>query len=137
MSRPSQETKVKAAIAADLAAAETVSPEVLPLSETAIATRIGVSPPPRFENISFLTTWNARESGRHAMWIPRLLKTRKTYDTRLATRDGDIVRLNGVVTNLVARMAVIEGNAQRLNVDPAELYRPLEAPPGDAPGYGA
>src|SRR5258708_11456465 len=47
----------------------------------------------------------------------------------LAERDARITQLERANQLLLARIALVEANAQRLSIDPAELWKPVTPPP--------
>ena len=54
----------------------------------------------------------------------------------LRTRDQEISELRHRCEELVARICLAEGNAQRIGIDPVELWKPLAAPDRSIPHPG-
>jgi hypothetical protein len=54
--------------------------------------------------------------------------TRRSQADSLRDRDHEIAALRARCEGLVARICLAEGNAQRLGIDPVELWKSLAAP---------
>ena len=134
MPRPSQEAVIRGAIDAYVTEAGKSLPRDKPLTEIAMSVALGVSRTTLRKYVDTAAVDAARASQRElAQTVER--KARRSYDEQLASRDHDIARLRKEQEALLSRLYLVEGNARRLNVDPAELYKPLLAPPRDQPGY--
>jgi len=53
---------------------------------------------------------------------------RRSHTDALHQRDHEITLLRQKCEGLVAQICLAEGNAQRLGIDPAELWKPLPMP---------
>jgi hypothetical protein len=53
---------------------------------------------------------------------------RRSQADSLVARDHEIAALRARCEGLVARICLAEGNAQRLGIDPVELWKPLAVP---------
>jgi hypothetical protein len=58
---------------------------------------------------------------------------RHPQDDMLCERNDEIVRMRERCEVLIARICMAEGNAQRLGIDPAELWKPIVLPDRSVP----
>jgi hypothetical protein len=62
-----------------------------------------------------------------------LHRIRLETNDRLRHRDAQITQLRIANEALLARIALVEGNAHRLGIDPDQLWQPILAPPRVVP----
>ena len=60
----------------------------------------------------------------------------RSHADALRTRDQEISELRHRCEEMVARICLAEGNAQRIGIDPVELWKPLAAPDRSIPHPG-
>lgn len=135
MARPSKATSVRAATAGYFAEAIKCLPSEKPLTEVGISVNLGISRVTLRKHVDTAALKAAREEQR-VFANSAAAKARRSFDERIAARDAEITRLLKQNEGLLARLCLVEGNAQLLGIDPAMLYAPLEAPPRDQPEYG-
>jgi len=133
MPRPPEEQRVRQAVDADLAAAEAAVPAgSVPVSPTAVSRRTHVHRKTlaRYELDALIEQTAARIRERVDVVARR---ERKAVSDQLADRDVKITQLERANQLLLARIALAEANAQRLSIDPAELWMPVTPPPRALP----
>jgi hypothetical protein len=127
MARPSAEASVRARVAAELQAAEQAEPGRYPLSLNAVAKRTGIS---RITLRKYGLDVPIRAAARHQAGArrtqaeqARAAASRRIADLRECLAEA--VRANEA---LLGQIALAEGNAQRLGIDPSELWAPIAMP---------
>jgi len=134
--RPRLEERVRAAVREYLTSAETLSSEEAPLNTSAVAQRL------RF-NRKTLKKYRldaeiaeaAERQARHGKLSPKEME-RRSHTDMLRARDLEIEAMRRRCEALVARICLAEGNAQRLGIDPTELWKPLLVPDRSLPHTG-
>jgi len=127
MARPSIQIAVTEKVKAYIETALKTSPQLMPLSTLAVANAIG-------NDRRVLKKYRLDEEIANAAKLQRRAhrtgadKARRTLDERLSALASERDQMAMQVNTLVGRLALIEGNAKRLGIDPEDLYRPL-APP--------
>jgi len=127
MARPSIQSAVTEKVRAYIAKALQSSPKQMPLSTLAVAKAVG-------NDRRVLKKYRLDEEIAQAAKLQRRShrrgtdNARRTMDERLAVLTSERDRMAMQVNSLLGRLALVEGNAKRLGIDPEELYRPL-APP--------
>jgi hypothetical protein len=127
MARPSIQTAVTEKVRAYIAQALKTSPELMPLSTFAVAKAIG-------NDRRVLKKYRLDEEIANAAKVQKRARrigadaTRRTQDERIEALNLERNRTAAQVNALLGRLALIEGNAKRLGIDPEELYRPLLPP---------
>jgi hypothetical protein len=133
MPRPPEEHRVRTLVEADLTVAEAAVPAGrIPISTTAVSRRTHVHRKTlaRYGLDTLIEQTAARMRERIDVVTRR---ERKTISDHLGERDSKIAQLERANELLVARIALAEANAQRLSIDPAELWRPVTPPPRTLP----
>jgi hypothetical protein len=123
--RPSVEDHVRKAVRDYLAAAVSKSGEEAPLNVLAVAKRTGFDRKTLKKYGLDIEIGTAAKT--QAKASPRSAPPRSPADS-LRDRDQEIASLQIRCEGLVARICIAEGNAQRLGIDPAELWKPLMMP---------
>lgn len=133
MPRPKLEQRVRDAVRRYVLAAETQCAAEAPLNTLAVARRVGF-------NRKTLKKYGldaeiARASEKQARNgnMSALKSERRSYADRLNERDCEIETMRRRCEALVARVCLAEGNAQRLGIDPTELWKPLSVPDRSLP----
>jgi hypothetical protein len=131
--RPTLVEKAREAVRSYLLTAEMLSPEEAPLNTLSVAHALGC-------NRKTLKKYGldveiARASERQARngKISPCDSERRSYADKLHQRDSEIEALRQRCEALVSRVCLAEGNAQRLGIDPTELWKPLPVPDRSLP----
>jgi hypothetical protein len=126
--RPPIEDGVRLAVRDYLAAAVTRSVEEAPLNVLAVAKQTGFDRKTLKKyglDVDIRAAVQAQaKAGKPS---PRETERRSQADA-LRDRDQDIAILRTRCEGLVAQICLAEGNAQRLGIDPVELWKPLLVP---------
>jgi hypothetical protein len=133
MVRPSIQEMARQRVLADLEAAlMTDPPGIVPITLVAVSKRTGVS---RMTLRKYGLDANVREAAKHSQAATRTMvhRVRRDAEDRLRERDALIGQLRQANEALLARVALAEGNAGRLGIDPDELWQPIPAPPRVVP----
>ena len=132
MARPSERAKIQARVAEDISAAFKAEPlGLLPINIHAVHKRTGIH---RETLRKYCHEMIAEAEQRLALLAKsHTQRARATIDERIRMRDQRIAELEGCYEGALVKLALIEGNAQRLGIDPAGLYAPLAAPMRDVP----
>jgi hypothetical protein len=128
MPRPSIEHVVRKAVDAYIAAALTKSADEAPLNVLAVARQTGFDRKTlKKYGLDTEIAAAAKRQARNGAASPREFTQRSQADA-LRNRDNEIAVLRARCEGLVARICIAEGNAQRLGIDPVELWKPLRMP---------
>jgi hypothetical protein len=128
MPRPSMEEEVRDAVRVYLATAVAKSPEDAPLHVLAVAKQTGFDRKTlKKYGLDMEIAAAAEEQAKGSELSPREVHRRTQVDA-LHDRDQEIAALRQRCESLVARICIAEGNAQRLGIDPVELWKPLMMP---------
>ena len=132
MPRPSEESSVRARVAAELLAAEQAEPGRYPLSLNAVAKRTGIS---RVTLRKYGLDALIRDAARRQVGAKRTQAQKARLEASVHIKDLQERFARAVRANeaLLAQIALAEGNAQRLGIDPSELWRPIATPDRKAP----
>jgi hypothetical protein len=132
MPRPSEEASVRARVAAELRAAEQAEPGRYPLSLNAVAKRTGVS---RVTLRKYGLDTLIRAAAQRQAGAKRTQAQKVQADAGVQIKDlqHDLARAVQANEALLAQIALAEGNAQRLGLDPSELWRPIATPDRTTP----
>lgn len=127
MARPSIEGQVKEKVSQYIDWAMVSSPNAMPLSTLAVSAAIGHG---RRVLKKYGQDLVIARAGRK---MARSLRTgadekRRSAEERIEAIHLKNKQLEGRSNALLARLALIEGNAKRLGIDPEELYKPLVPP---------
>jgi hypothetical protein len=128
MGRPSLEQRVRDAVRDYLSAAVARSADDSPLNTLAVATRLGFDRKTlkKYRLDKEIAAAAQRQSGNGQ--TSRRKAERKAISEKLRQRDDEIDALRHRCEALIAQVCLAEGNAQRLAIDPAELWKPLVIP---------
>lgn len=136
MPRPSLEDKIRKAVSEDILVAEMCSAEEAPLNTLAVAERLGF-------NRKTLKKYHLDEeiaaAAKRQARIGKLSSKeieRRSNQAALRARDKEIEAMRQRCEALIARVCLAEGNAQRLGIDPIELWKPLPLPDRSLPHTG-
>ena len=111
-----------------LAAAVTKPAEEAPLNVVAVAKQTGFDRKTlKKYRLDVEVGAAAKQQGKAGRLSLRETGRRSQADA-LRDREQEIAALRQRCEGLVARICLAEGNAQRLGIDPAELWRPLSVP---------
>lgn len=127
MARPSIQNAVTEKVKSYIERALKTSPQLMPLSTLAVAKAIG-------NDRRVLKKYRLDEEIAQAAKVQRRThrtgadSARRTLDERLSALTTERDRMVAQVNALLGRLALIEGNAKRLGIDPEDLYRPLVPP---------
>lgn len=128
MPRPSLEEGVRKAVREYLLTAETLSSDQAPLNTLAVAKLLN------FDRKTLKKYGLDREiaaaagrQARNGKLSPKEIERRSMNDM-LRDRDQEIGAMRRRCEALIARVCLAEGNAQRLGIDPTELWKPLPMP---------
>ena len=120
MPRPSEEASVRFHVAAELLAAEQAEPGRYPLSLNVVAKRTGIS---RITLRKYGLDAPIREAARRQEGAKRTQAQKVRKEASLQIKDLQERLATAVKANeaLLGQIALAEGNAQRLGIDPGEL----------------
>ena len=127
MARPSIEGQVKEKVSQYIEKAMASSANSMPLSTLAVSVAVG-------HDRRVLKKYGqdliiaAAEKRRAKSLRTGADEKRRSMEERLEAIQLESKRLEDQSNALLARLALIEGNAKRLGVDPEELYKPLVPP---------
>lgn len=128
MPRPPVENEVRSAVKDYLAAAVSRTPEEVPLNVLTVAKQTGFDRKTlKKYGLHLDVAVAAQVQGRGGKESPRQTEQRLHVDA-LREREREIATLRVRCDGLVARICLAEGNAQRLGIDPVELWKPLAMP---------
>jgi len=127
MPRPSEEASVRARVAAELRAAEQAEPGRYPLSLNGVAKRTAIS---RSTLRKYGLDTLIREAARRQAGAKRTQAQKVRAEASAQVKDLQEHVASAIQANeaLLAQIALAEGNAQRLGLDPSELWRPIATP---------
>ncbi|SRR5712692_11770600 len=127
MPRPSEEASVRARVAAELLAAEQAEPGRYPLSLNGVAKRTGIS---RITLRKYGLDTLIREAARRQAGAMRTQSQKIRAEAKAQVKDLQAHLARAVQANeaLLGLIALAEGNAQRLGIDPSELWRQIPTP---------
>jgi hypothetical protein len=132
MPRPSEEASVRARVAAELLAAEQAEPGRFRLSLNGVAKRTGISRTTlrKYGLDTLIRAAALRQAG-----AKRTQAQKVQADAGVQIKDLQHHLARAVHANeaLLAQIALAEGNAQRLGLDPSELWRPIATPDRTTP----
>ena len=128
MPRPPVEEQVRQAVRNYLAAAVTKPAEEAPLNVLAVAKQTGFDRKTlKKYRLDVEVGAAAKQQGKAGRLSLRETRRRSQADA-VQDRDQVIADLRQRGERLVARICLAEGNAQRLGIDPVELWKPLLMP---------
>jgi hypothetical protein len=131
--RPSVEHAVREAVRRDVADAVAKSAEEAPLNVLAVAKRTGFNRKTLMKyGLDADVAAAAKVQARAGKQSPREA-ARRSHAEALNDRDQEIAALRQRCEGLIARVCLAEGNAQRLGIDPVELWKPLAMPDRSVP----
>ena len=128
MPRPVIETRVRQAVRDYLAVAASKLPGDAPLNVLAVAKRMGFDwKTLKKYGLDVEIAAAAKQQSSGGRLSPQQGQRRSHADA-LHDRDQEIALLRQRCEGLVAQICLAEGNAQRLAIDPIELWKPLPVP---------
>ena len=128
MPRPAIEHQVRQAVDTYIAAALIKSAEEAPLNVLAVSHQTGFNRKTlKKYGLDVEIASAAKRQARNGKASPREVAQRSQADA-LRIRDNEIAALRARCEGLVSRICIAEGNAQRLGIDPVELWKPLPMP---------
>ena len=127
MPRPSEEASVRARVAAQVLAAEQAEPGRYPMSLNAVAKRSGIS---RVTLRKYGLDVLIREAARRQEGAKRTQSDKVRAEAGMQIKDlrEHLARALRANEALLGQIALAEGNAQRLGLDPSDLWRPIATP---------
>jgi len=133
MSRPSLEQNVRKAVREYLLLAENTSPDEARLSTVAVARQLNFDRKTlkKYGLDEEISTAAQRQSRNCALSRKEIGKS--LVDDTLRGRDQEIEAMRRRCEALIAQLCLAEGNAQRLGIDPTELWKPLPTPDRSLP----
>jgi hypothetical protein len=136
MPRPSLEKDVRKAVREYLLTAETQSSEQAPLNTFAVAKLLDFDRKTlKKYGMDKEISAAAERQARNGKLSPKEIERRSMNDM-LRDRDLEIDAMRRRCEALIARVCLAEGNAQRLRIDPVELWKPLPMPDRSLPHTG-
>lgn len=127
MARPSIESQVKDKVAQYIEKAMASSANAMPLSTLAVSVAVGHDRRVLKKYGQDLVI-SAADKKRAKSLRTGVDEKRRSIEERLEAAQVENRRVEGQSNALLARLALIEGNAKRLGIDPEELYKPLVPP---------
>jgi hypothetical protein len=136
VARPKIENLVRRAVQDYLVVAEKLSPEESPLNTISVARRLGIDRKTlKKYGLDLVIAKAAERQARNGKGSPRELE-RRSHADMLRGRDQEIDLMRKRCEALIAKVCLAEGNAQRLGIDPDELWLALPVPPRTLPHTG-
>lgn len=136
MPRPSLKENVRKAVSDYLLVAETKSPEQAPLNTRAVAKLLSFDRKTlKKYGLDEEIAAASKRQARNGKISPKEMERRSMND-KLRDRDQEIDAMRCRCEALIARVCLAEGNAQRLGIDPTELWKPLPVPDRTLPHIG-
>lgn len=133
MGRPNEREHVLAAVRTYLESAREERPSRMPISMSAVARATGYHRNTLINHgLGEEVAEAARAQARHARTAGA--KRTAAQEQAVAEAKAEAQRFEKQIHGLLGRIVMAEGNAQRLGVDPSELWKPLQAPPRHLPG---
>jgi hypothetical protein len=126
--RPPAENDVRNAVRDYLAAAVSRSAEEAPLNVLAVAKQTGFDRKTLKKYGLDIDVGAAAKQQAQAGRLSLRETARRSQADSLRDRDHEIAALRARCEGLVARICLAEGNAQRLGIDPVELWKSLATP---------
>lgn len=127
MARPSIEVQVKEKVSQYIEKAMVASPSDMPLSTLAVSVAVGHDRRVLKKYGQDLVISAADKKRARALRTGADEK-RRSIEERLEASQVENRRVEAQSNAFLARLALIEGNAKRLGIDPEELYKPLVPP---------
>jgi hypothetical protein len=119
-----------------LTSAESLSSEEAPLNVSAVAQRLGFNRKTlKKYGLDREIAEAAERQARHGKLSPQEIERRSRTD-KLRARDLEFEAMRRRCEALIAKICLAEGNAQRLGIDPVELWKPLPVPDRTLPHTG-
>jgi hypothetical protein len=128
MSRPSLEENVRKAVREYLLVAQNTSPDEAPLSTLAVARQLNFDRKTLKKYGLNEEIATAAERQAHNWTLSAQELGHRSVNDMLRDRDQEIEVIRRRCEALIAQICMAEGNAQRLGIDPAELWKPLPMP---------
>jgi hypothetical protein len=137
MPRPSIEDKLRKVLREYLERAEFLSAEEAPLNTLAVAKALSVDRKTlKKYGLDAEVTASAKRQVQNARLSPRQIADRTT-DVTVKELNRRIAEMSRRCDALLERWCLVEGNAQRMGIDPTELLRPLRLPNRALPHTGS
>jgi hypothetical protein len=133
MPRPRLEKELRKTVREYLAIAENLSVEEAPLNTLSVAHQLGFNQKTlKKYGLDVEIARASERQARNGKMSPRDSE-RRSYADKLHQRDSEIEAMRQRCEALVSRVCLAEGNAQRLGIDPTELWKPLPVPDRSLP----
>jgi hypothetical protein len=133
MPRPRLEKELRKTVREYLAIAENLSMEEAPLNTLSVAHQLGFNRKTlKKYGLDVEIARASERQARNGKMSPRDSE-RRSYADKLHQRDSEIEAVRQRCEALVSRVCLAEGNAQRLGIDPTELWKPLPVPDRSLP----
>lgn len=132
MARPAIQDVATTKVESYIEAAIHASPAEMPLSTLAVAKAVG-------HDRRVLAKYGLDARIAEAAKIQKRTfrssadQSRRVMDERLAAASTSAEQMRAQLNALLARLALVEGNAKRIGIDPEELYRPMLPPDRSLP----
>ena len=136
MPRPKLEEKVRDTVRSYLVTAETQSAEEAPLNTLAVARRVGFNRKTLIKYGLVAEIARSCEKQAHNGKTSARESQQRGYTEILRERNCEIEAMRRRCEALVAQVCLAEGNAQRLGIDPTDLWKPLLVPDRSVPNTG-
>lgn len=127
MARPSIESKVTEKVAKYVEEASTLPYGTMPLSTLAVAKAIGHDRRVLKKYGQDVVIASADKKARRGAKSGQDAR-RRSLEERIDAAKQESERLGIQVNSLLAQLALVEGNAKRLGIDPEELFKALSPP---------
>lgn len=126
MGRPSERDATLKEVAGYLRKAEVASPKDMPITFAAIARATGIDRRTVKRHAAKVIEKAKKVQAREQM--PPARQEEEAYLDSLREKDEEIAAWKAKYQAMLARSVIIEVNAQRLGIDPDELYREVPRP---------
>jgi hypothetical protein len=134
--RPKLEETVGNAVRSYLRAAETQSAEGAPLNTQAVARQVGFNRKTLKKYGLDAEIAAAAEKQRHNGKMSARKSELRRHADAVHEHESEVESMRRRCEALVGKVSLAEGNAQRLGIDPIELWKPLSVPDRTLPHTG-
>lgn len=135
MSNRPKEAEVRAAVVEYLDLAVSSTPQLRPITWLGMSKALGFHRNTLKKYVSEPELERRRDAQRR-QYRSALAGVRRTVDERVRAALGERDKARQDYERVLAVLARVEANAQRLNVNPDELFRIIEVPPRRSAGRG-
>jgi hypothetical protein len=124
----SKKTETQQKVRSYLRRAVDLPPQEAPINYSVLQRKTGIDRRTVKKHMRYEIEQAIREQALNENGASPADKEAEAFKEQMRRRDRRIESLKETNTNLLVRLALVEANAQRLGIDPDELYKPLRRP---------